>query len=163
MLGSVLLGDRTWSPINTQNTAIHRNAIVAYYFVRMGYPIGGTHIDRYGDIVSGYFSQACVKQMGRKIRLGCPVVEHKRNSHNYMRDASNEFACIWALEEVTQWLVGAKLDGSTYADTYGSLAAQLEDVVETFSGPIWNDATRGYFHQMAYCMRKWIRACEQIG
>jgi hypothetical protein len=158
----VLLGDRTWSPINTQNTAIHRSAIVTYYFVKMGYPLGGAFIDRYGDIFSGYFIEACVKHLKNKIRVGEPTVEHRRNSHNYIQDASNELACIWALEDVTEWLVGAQLEGTNYADAYGSLAAGLEDAVETFSGPIWNDATRGYFHQMAYCMRKWIAACQKV-
>jgi hypothetical protein len=79
-----------------------------------------------------------------------------------MRDAANEFACIWALEDITQWLVDVCLEGSTYAESYASLACQLEDAVESFSGAIWNDATRGYFHQMAYCMRQWIAACRQL-
>src|SRR3712207_9514532 len=62
--GSIFLGDDTWSPINTQNTGLHRDLTVTYYFVRMGYPLAGLPIDRYGDIFSGYLSQACVKHMG---------------------------------------------------------------------------------------------------
>ena len=65
---SVFLGNRAWSPINTQNTAIHRDVIVSYYFVRMGYPLGGMAIDRFGDIVSGYFSQACVRHLASATR-----------------------------------------------------------------------------------------------
>lgn len=56
---SMLLGRNTWSPINTQNTAISRQAIAAYYFWRMGYPLMGIPIDRDGDIFSGYCLQAC--------------------------------------------------------------------------------------------------------
>jgi hypothetical protein len=33
---SVVLGERTWSPVNTQNTALHSGVIPAYYFVPMG-------------------------------------------------------------------------------------------------------------------------------
>jgi hypothetical protein len=159
---SILLGDKAWSPINTQNTGLSREVIVAYYFVRMGYPLGGMPIDRFGDIVSGYFSQVCVRHLGNKIRVGSPVAEHRRNSHNYMRDAANEFACIWALEDVLQWLVNVRLEGSNYTEAYTSLAGLLEDAVESFTGTIWNDATRGYFHQMAYCMRQWIAACKVL-
>jgi len=159
---SILLSNETWSPINTQNTAIHRDVIVSYYFVRMGYPLGGMSIDRFGDIVSGYFSQACVRHLGKLIRVGSPVAQHRRNTHNYLRDATNELACILTLEDVTQWLSSFKLQGTTYSDTYAALADGLEDAVESFSGPIWNDSTRGYFHQMAYCMRRWIAACKQI-
>jgi hypothetical protein len=160
---SVLLGNRAWSPINTQNTSINRDVIVSYYFVRMGYPLGGMAIDRFGDIISGYFSQACVRHLGYLIRVGTPLADHRRNSHDYMRDAANEFACIYALEEVLEWLIDFKLGGTSYSDAYASLADGLEDAVESFSGVVWNDSTRGYFHQMAYCMRQWIVACKQIG
>jgi hypothetical protein len=160
--GSLLLGESAWSPINTQNTSIHRDVIVSYYFVRMGYPLGGMAIDRFGDIVSGYFSQACVRHLGNAVRVGSPLAEHRRNSHNYLKDAANELACILVLEDVTEWLVNQRLQGTTYSEAYASLADALEDAVQTFSGTIWTDSTRGYFHQMAYCMRRWIAACRQL-
>jgi hypothetical protein len=159
---SFLLGNDTWSPINTQNTALHRDLIVSYYFVRMGYPLAGMPIDRYGDIFSGYLSQACVRHMGHRIRVGTPVADHKRNSHNYLRDVAGELACILALEPFTEWLHDVKLNGGTYSETYLSLADAIDDQVQHFSGSIWTDATRGYFHQMTYCMRQWVKACRLI-
>ncbi len=159
---SILLGQDTWSPINTQNTGLHRDLTVTYYFVRMGYPLAGLPIDRYGDIFSGYLSQACVRHMGDRIRVGTPVADHKRNAHNYMRDLAGELACIMVLEPILEWLPEAKLEGSNYADTYLSLADAIDEQVVHFTGQIWNDATRGYFHQMTYCMREWVKACRQI-
>jgi hypothetical protein len=159
---SVVLGPRAWSPINTQNTALAREVIPSYYFLRMGYPLGGMPIDRYGDIFSGYFSQACVRHLGAAVRVGTPAAEHKRNSHNYMRDAANEFACVQALEELTAWLPTARLEGATYIEAYRSLSYALEEAVERFSGGIWTYATRGYFHQAAYHMRQWAAACEKL-
>jgi hypothetical protein len=160
---SILLGQDTWSPINTQNTALHRDLTVTYYFVRMGYPLAGLPIDRYGDIFSGYLSQACVRHMGDRIRVGTPVADHKRNAHNYIRDLAGELACIMVLEPILEWLPEAKLEGRTYADTYLSLADAIDQQVVQFQGQIWNDATRGYFHQMSYCMRQWVKACRMIG
>lgn len=159
---SVLLGYNTWSPINTQNTAISRDAIPAFYFLRMGYPVMGIPIDRDGDIFSGYFVQACARHLGYRIRFGTPVTEHKRNSHNYLKDLSHELACIWILEDITEWLREVKLQGDTYIETYLCLASMLEDAVEKFTGFIWNDVTRGYFHYMVYCMRTWIDAVRRI-
>lgn len=160
---SVVLGNKTWSPINTQNTAVHREVIPSYYFIRMGYPIAGMVIDRYGDIFSGYFSQTCIRHLGYRVRIGTPLVEHRRNSHNYLQDATKELACIWVLEDLTEWLQEAKLEGNTYSDTYMSLSYAIDDVVEHFSGFIWTDATRGYLHQVVYCMREWLNACRLIG
>jgi hypothetical protein len=160
---SFLLGNDTWSPINTQNTALHRDLIVSYYFVRMGYPLAGMPIDRYGDIFSGFLSQACVRHMGHRIRVGTPVADHKRNSHNYLRDLTGELACILTLEPFTEWLHELKLKGSNYSDTYLSLADAIDNQVQHFTGQIWTDATRGYFHQMTYCMRQWVKACKIVG
>ncbi|MBI4500794.1 MAG: hypothetical protein HY700_06490 [Gemmatimonadetes bacterium] len=159
---SLVLGGNTWSPINTQNTALHRDVLPSYYFLRMGYPVAGMPIDRYGDIFSGYFSQACVRHLGHRIRVGTPVADHRRNSHNYMADATRELACIWTLEELTAWLREVKLEGKTYGEAYASLSEAIEDAVERFTGFIWTDTTRGYFHQMAYCMRQWVAACSQL-
>jgi hypothetical protein len=160
---SVVLGRSVWSPINTQNTSLHRDVIPSYYFVRMNYPMAGMPIDRYGDIFSGYFSQACVRHIGHSIRVGSPVANHLRNSHNYMADVTKELACIWTLEDVTGWLQNLKLDGARYSETYLSLSEAIDDAVEKFTGFIWTDTTRGYFHQTAYCMRKWVEACRVLG
>lgn len=158
-----LLGRDTWTPINTQNTSLHRDAVVTYYFVRMGYPLAGMTIDRYGDIFSGYFSQACVRALGGRIRIGTPVAQHRRNRHDYLEDLVRELPCIVLLEDVTEWLREVRLCGRTCAEAYLGLADLLEQQVERFRGRPWTDATRGYFHQMAYCMRQWVAACRLIG
>ena len=159
---NVVLDRNTWSPINTQNTALHRDVIAAYYFVRMDYPLAGMLIDRYDDIFSGYFSQACLHHMGHHVRIGTPIVDHKRNAHNYLRDTTDELAGLWILEDLTPWLIDVTIEGETYTESYISLSHALEDAVEQFTGSIWTDTTRGFFHQMAYCMRKWARACAMI-
>jgi hypothetical protein len=160
---SFVLGAATWSPINTQNTAVHRDAIPSYYFVRMGYPLAGLPIDRYGDIFSGYFSQACVRHLGHSIRVGTPVAEHRRNTHNYMKDALNELACIAVLEDLLPWLHEVKLEGRTYCEAYVALSHRIEEVLANFNGQMWSDAARGYFHQMGYCMREWTKVCRRLG
>lgn len=159
---SLVLGKNSWAPVNTQNTSLRRDVIPSYYFIRMGYPISGTTIDRYGDIFSGYFAQACVKHLGGAVRFGTPLVDHKRNSHNYIKDAGREWACIVLLEDVLPWLRGVKLEGKTHLDTYQSLSHLLEDAVEQFQGSLWTDPARGYFHQVAFHMRSWLSACRTI-
>jgi hypothetical protein len=160
---SVVLGRNTWAPVNSQNTAMRRDATPAYYFIRMGYPIAGMSIDRYGDILSGYFVQACARQVGGLVRVGTPIAEHKRNSHNYMKDAGAEWACIVLLEDILPWLREITLEGTSYTEAFRSLSYSLQDAVEKMHGPLWTDASRGYFHQMAYHIRLWLKACQQIG
>jgi hypothetical protein len=160
---SPVLAQDTWTPINTQNTAMRRNVVCCYYYLKMGYPMGEMTIDRFGDIYSGYFSQACVKAMKGSIRVGTPIAQHNRHAHNFFNDAANEWGGIMVLEELLPWLTKeAQLDGSTYAETYVCLSEILQENVERFNGKIWNDATRAYFHQMAYYMRKWAQVCKKL-
>lgn len=160
---SIVLGRDTWSPINTQNTGLRRDSLGAYYFLRMGYPMGGVSIDRYGDIFSGYFVQACAKHLKGDIRFGTPVADHRRNSHNYMNDAANEWACIQLLEDLLPWMTEAlHLDGSSYLEAFECLSYAIEEQVQRFSGKVWTDAAKGYFHFIAYHMRAWVNACRAI-
>ncbi len=71
-------------------------------------------IDRYGDILSGYFAQACVRHMGHRVRVGTPCVDHRRNAHHYLKDATHEMGCVWLIEDLADWLVELKLQGGTY-------------------------------------------------
>lgn len=159
---SVVLGERTWSPVNTQNTALHSDVIPAYYFVPMGNSQDGLQIDRFGDIFSGYFSQACARHLGHSVRAGTPVAEHRRNVHRYLRDATQEMAGICVLEDLLPWLVELQLEGQTYAEAYISLSLLLEDSLDHFTGFIWTDQTRAYFRSMAASMRAWVAACQQV-
>lgn len=159
---SIILDQNTWSPINTQNTSLHRDLIVAYYYIRMGYPLAGFPIDRMGDIISGYLCQACVRHFGHYIRIGTPIALHKRNAHNPIYDLTQELAGILIMEDFTEWIHEVKLDGTSYQDTYLSLSEAIDDQVERFKGYIWTDSTRSFFHQMTYLMRQWVKACQTI-
>ncbi len=159
---SIVLGDSTWAPVNTQNTALHRDVIPSYYFIPMGNSQKGLQIDRYGDIFSGYFSQACARHLGHRIRAGTPVAEHRRNAHLYLRDATQEMAGICVLEDLLPWLVELRLEGQTYSETYLNLSVQLEESISHFSGFVWTESARNYFHAMAASMRAWVAACGQL-
>jgi hypothetical protein len=160
---SLLLGEDTWCPINSQNTAIAAEAMPAYYFLRMGFPVlGGLPIARDGDIFQGLFLQACAKHLGNHVRVGTPIVDHDRNVHDYLGDLTGELACMRMLEDVTQWLTDVELDGDDYAETYLSLADALNAEAERFEGDIWTPAARSYLHTMADHMHAWVEAVDTV-
>jgi len=160
---SLLLGGDTWTAINTQNTALARQAVAAFYFLRMGYPVAGLRIDRYGDIFAGYFCQACARHLAYGVRVGTPVARHARNAHDYLRDLREELGCILLVEELSEWLRELSLQGSTYQEAYLCLADMIDEAVEDFSGVIWDQQARDYFHLITGHMRTWIRAVDTIG
>lgn len=160
---TVRLGDGTWTPINTQNTAVARDAVAAYYYVRMGFSVGGLKIDRYGDILSGYLIQKCVKARGEAIRIGPPVADHRRTPHNLFKDLYHELAGMVLLEDLLPWLVEAKIGGGSYRELYAALAGALEEKSATMTGFIWDDGGRDFVRDTAANMRAWLDAVALIG
>jgi len=160
---SRFLGPRTWSPINTQNTGITRDAIAAYYYVRMGFDVGGLSIDRYGDILSGYLCQACVKARGEAIRIGSPVADHRRTPHNLFKDLYHELAGVVLLDDLLPWLTTTTLSGKTYAELYEHLADELQARSGSYRGFIWDQGGDGFLRDTARHMRAWLAAVALIG
>lgn len=156
---SFLLGKGMWTPINSQNTAIHRDLMPSYYYIRMG-----TGIERFGDIFSGYFVQKCMECMGDRVRIGTPITMHKRNKHDFFKDLyPGEIKGILILEELLPWLGEVKLIGSTYAEAYLCLADRLDIQMPYFNGSIWTDEVKHYFSDMTLWMREWVKVCQRIG
>ena len=96
-----MLDSSTWSPINTQNTSVVRELIPAFVFVTMACPVPGGKLDRYGDIWGGYFLLALMQDTRHLVAFGRPLVEHRRNPHNYVDDLRYEF---WGMI-LTDWLL----------------------------------------------------------
>lgn len=142
LFASVVLEPDTWAPVNSQNTAVRREVIPAYYFFRSG---------RFGDIYQGYLAQACAKAMGHAVRFGTPVVRHERNDHDLLRDLELELPDILILDDWLDWLTSLKPAGGGYADAYQWLA---EGMLELHN-PV--------FPSMGMQMRSWLKLIRAIG
>lgn len=156
-----ILGPGVWCPVNSQNTALHADVLPAYYFTRMGYRLGDQVFDRYADIFSGYFVQACCKHFGHAVRFGTPLVDHRRNEHSLLRDLRQELYPLMLLEDLLPWLLECRLEGTTYTEAYASLSYQLQEAAESMRGEVWTDQVRGFLHQMAHLMRQWLAVLER--
>lgn len=144
--GEAILHSNVWCPINSQNTAVHRDLMGAYYFIRMVPPS-----DRFGDIFQGYFALKVAKHMGWTARFGSPVVLHKRNSHVYLKDVEKEIGPILLLEELLPRLIEEKLTGTTVHEAYLSLA----DFIERQNSEFYRETAR--------LMRVWAQAVKTLG
>ena len=159
----VALGSGVRCPINTQNTALSRQAMAAYYYVRMGEELRGMRLDRFGDILSGYFVQICADAVGDIIRIGTPVADHIRNTHNLLIDLYQELAGIMIIEDMAALLTSLKLPGESYPAAYRALSREIEEFAEHQTGFIWTPETKAYFRKIAGYMRAWCDAVESLG
>jgi hypothetical protein len=158
----VLLGRGVRCPINTQNTALSREAMAAYYYVRMCESIKGMRLERFGDIFSGYFVQVCSDAVGDRIRIGTPVADHRRNSHNLLVDLYNELAGIMILEDMSSFLSSVTLPGDSYLSAYRALSKKLEAFAKEQEGFIWSSETKSYFAKICGYMRTWADVVDSL-
>ena len=159
----VILGQDVWSPINTQNTALTREAMAAYYYVCMGYSVEGLNIDRFGDILSGYFVQKCAKHLGHAVRVGTPLADHRRTPHDLLKDLYHEVGGMVLIEDLVPWLVEERLDGSTFVEAYACLAEAIEAASAQFAGFVWDQGGRDFLVSTARAMKVWLgaaRSCQ---
>jgi hypothetical protein len=159
----VLLGTGVRCPINTQNTALSRAAMGAYYYVRMGASLRGLSLDRFGDIFSGYFLQVCAQAVGDRIRIGGPAVDHRRHAHDLFVDLYNELAGVMILEDLSKFFEVPRPCATSYVEAYRSLSYSLEEFVAEQEGFVWTPETRDYFADIGRYMRIWADVVAELG
>ena len=158
-----LLDKNTWSPINTQNTSVVRELIPAFLCIPMGSPVPGGRIERYGDIWGGYFLQAVSTGLPWTVAFGRPLVEHRRNPHNYLNDLRHEF---WGMI-LTDWLVTFlktefKPSSTNIFDRVLELSNFLEELGNNHMPEWCPEEVRHFIESTARTQRAWVGVCQQL-
>ena len=83
------------------------------------------------------------------------MAEHRRNTHNYLRDATMEWGAILVLEEVLPWLRELKLSGSDWQETYRCLSDELAAFASRTNG-----AAPGFLQETSADMKTWLDVAE---
>lgn len=157
----LMLAKHVFAPINTQNTAFHRDVIPAFYFVPVGDCIGGVPVERYGDIWAGFFAAKVVHHLDDRITFGAPACDHRRNAHNLLNDLELEFWSIRLTDPLAEKLVEWKLTATNYVDCYKEIADHLE--AADWPHKRMAGEFKAFFGKMAHAMRVWAETCRRIG
>lgn len=126
------LAEDTWAPINTQNTSYMVNCMPAMFVS----PFAG----RYDDIISGYFLRAVLDRLGYSVTYGAPLLNQRRNPHNYWADLDKERIGGEAVGQLTEILKGSNNSGASILGCYGDLinsARKDLDLYPEFFNPIF--------------------------
>ena len=155
----IMLAPGTFAPINTQNTAFHRDVVPCFYYV-MGGQANGNKIDRYGDIWAGFFAKKVIDHMGDAVSFGHPMVDHRRNIHNLFRDLQNELWGMILTDELVPIIESIDLIESTYPDAYLELAEKLRTTIERSAE--FNQPAKIYLSQVTDAMKIWVGLCRKV-
>lgn len=126
---SFVLQPGTWSPFNSQNTAMLRDTIPAYF--------QSPYVGRYDDIWPSYITTRIMQHMGDVIAFGYPLLRQKRNEHNLWVDLDNERVGMALTDEFCEMLRGIRLEGKTYHECYGEIGRKMGKAWH--AGPKWSD------------------------
>lgn len=134
----------TWTPFNSQNTALRRDSIPAYFLSPM--------IGRYDDIWASYVLKHIADHLGDSIVFGEPLVRQERNPHNYWKDLDQERQGHALTLRFVEALSKIRLKGKTYAACYSEIVEKFGNVLE--STPV-SDVERRFINGMREGMRIW--------
>jgi len=148
-----------FSPFNSQNSAVHKDAMPAYYYVLQGLDHRGLKLDRYGDIWQGLFLQKIASHLGDVVSFGTPLCRHDRNFHDHFNDIRVELIGMEFSDTLSGILYDISLDGvKNYKDGYIKLAEEFYRLVSKSNHPIASE--QAYFKKLKSNMIQWVEICE---
>ncbi|MBI5470707.1 MAG: hypothetical protein HY961_00035 [Ignavibacteriae bacterium] len=160
---NIVLHHDTWTPINTQNTSVVRSLIPAFFCIPMGNNVPGGRIERYGDIWAGYFLQAALQNTDFYVNIGRPIVEHRRNPHNYLDDLRHEY---WGML-LTDWLTDLlKYEFRTTESDTCEVMLHMSDFLSASASnkiPHWcPPEVVDFIHGTSTSINEWIKVCKAV-
>ncbi|HEV3330281.1 MAG TPA: hypothetical protein VG096_04825 [Bryobacteraceae bacterium] len=151
--GNIGLQPGTWCPFNSQNTALMRHVIPAYFL--------SPYVGRYDDIWAGYIVSRIAEHLGDIITFGEPLVHQQRNPHDLWRDLDAERNGMILTDDLCHALRSIPLLGSTYHECFGEIAAHLPLAWPDRAN--WTDSQRIWRLQLVEGLDIWHETFEQLG
>ncbi len=151
--GNFALQPGTWSPFNSQNTALMRDVIPAYFL--------SPYVGRYDDIWASYIINRITEHMGDVITFGTPLVRQVRNPHNVWKDLDTERNGMILTDDFCEALRSITLRRSTYHECLAEIAGCLP--MAWGEDPSWTDSQKECRLRLIEGLNLWHDAFDRLG
>jgi len=151
--GNIALQPGTWSPFNSQNTALMRDVVPAYFL--------SPYIGRYDDIWASYIVARIAQHLGDVISFGEPLVRQERNPHDLWKDLDQERNGMIMTDDFCAALRSLTLKGSGYQECFAEIASELPAAWNP--GPKWNESQKEWRSRLLEGLEIWQAVFEKIG
>ena len=145
------LGKGTWSTFNSQNTAIAREVIPAYFL--------SPKVGRYDDIWGAYVVKKISDHLGHYISFGKPIVVQKRNPHNSWKELDMEAGGSQLSLVFVETLKKMNLIGTDYLSSYQEITNNLADQIRNMASV---DNHKEYLNSYVDGMKVWVKTFERL-
>ena len=149
------LDKETYSPFNSQNTAIHRDMVPVYFLV--------PDIGRFDDIWSSYVVERVAWHMGDYVSYGQPLVKQIRNDHDYWVDAWVEEMGTKMTTDFCKWLRQIELSGKTYLESGIELMSKLKELIDNQPDSVLPYKKRAYMNHVIDGHKIWFETMKAMG
>jgi hypothetical protein len=143
--GNFALDPGTWSPFNSQNTALMRSAVPAYFL--------SPYVGRYDDIWASYILSRIAGHLNHAISFGEPLVRQQRNPHDLWKDLDVERNGMIMTTEFCDALRALVLRGAGYAECFGEIAIGLRQAWQ--EGERWTESQKEWRTKLLEGMEIW--------
>ncbi len=113
-----LVAPGCWTPFNSQNTALARAVLPAYFL--------SPFVGRFDDILASFIVKRIADHLNEGIAFGRPLVRQERNEHDLLKDLALENFGMKITDAFVQALQDAALSSSSYAACTVELCDQAE-------------------------------------
>ncbi len=120
-----LVAPGCWTPFNSQNTALARAALPAYFL--------SPFVGRFDDILASFIVKRIADHLKEGIAFGRPLVRQERNEHDLLNDLALENLGMKITDAFVHALQDARLSSSSYAACAVELCDQAEAAMGAFS------------------------------
>ena len=147
-----VLGQGTWAPFNSQQTAIARDVLPAYFL--------NPNAGRYDDIWGSYILHRIANHLGDLVSYGSPIVSHlqKRSLASLWRDIEDERMGTLLTDEFVKLLRASKLRSQTYEECCTEIADSLSAELDRSK---LAPSQQAYLREYVHGMRVWLGAFAQ--
>lgn len=145
------LAKDNYFPVNTQNTSF-RKELSIFHNLYMNKAL----FHRFDDIWIGLFTQKLMHKMGDSASFGKPLVEHRRNTHDYVKDLHVEFMGIALNNKMWKTILELNIESKTYRDGFLEIAHTLPIIFNK------NILIEKFFIMMKESMELWIELIESL-
>ena len=150
---NIALHPGTWSPFGSQNTALMRDAVPAYFL--------NPYTIRYEDIWGSYILTRIAEHFGDVVSYGEPLVRQDRNPHDPWQDLEMERNGMILTDDFCAALRSIPLTGATYHDCFGEIVAALPRAWT--EGATWTGSQKEWRSKLIEGMAVWHSAFEKLG
>ena len=152
---NVIVSKDNYFPVDTQSIIISKELSVFHALYQQ--PLFNLPSHRYDDIWAGLFSQKLIHQMGDACSFGGPVMEHRRNTHNFQKDLQMEFVGMTLNEKMWSHVMNLDLQSKDYKSGLLEIADSLPEAFKEYDYKVVN-----FMEKIQDSCHIWVNLLEKI-